>query len=265
MYFCILQLIYLTDRQNVCTFNIERIKFIMQRESSIKMLSKKKLLHIDMLECIRRDSTEILFSSNEAVLLIDIPSQIYMISSYKPEISEDLISKLPNNIEIIAAHDKFTYDLLSKKFKFSINMICYNSVYTNGTPIPIKNSNIQIKKLTHEYKDIILNNYSKIDIVDSDYIENRLKSNTMFGAFIDHNLCGFIGSHTEGSIGMLEVFPQCRNKGIGSALQIAATNDALENNRYAYGQIVEDNFASIALQKSLGFELSQDKVYWLMK
>lgn len=237
----------------------------MQNDVLIKMLSKNKLLHIDMLECIRRGSAKILFSSDEVVLLMDIPSQIYMISSCNSKITEDLISNLPNDIDIIVAHDKLTYDLLSEKFNFSTNMICYNTAYLKEIPIPIQNSTIKINKLTHEYKDIILSNYSKIDIVDSDYIENRLKGNVILGAFIDNNLCGFVGNHTEGSIGMLEVFPQFRGKGIGSALQIAATNNALKNNRYAYGQVVEDNFASIALQKSLGFELSQNKVYWLIK
>ena len=88
----------------------------------------------------------------------------------------------------------------------------------------------------------------------------------MFGAFINNDdLCGFIGTHTEGSMGMLEVLPKYRGKGIGAALQIAATNNALANKRYPYGQVVEDNIASAALQKRLGFELSKNKVYWLMK
>lgn len=52
---------------------------------------------------------------------------------------------------------------------------------------------------------------------------------------------------------MLEVFPEYMGKGIGSTLQIAATNDALVKKRYPYGQVIETNLASIALQKSLIF------------
>ena len=232
---------------------------------AIKMLSKNHLLNIDMLECIRRGSAEILFASEEGVLLIDIPSQICMISIIKSKIAENLICKIPNNTEIIAAHDEYTYNLVLQRFKFTNIMVCYNTVYTKNTPIPIKNSIIKIKSLTYKYKDIIMENYTKADIIDIDYIEDRLKANVMLGAFIDNNLCGFIGNHSEGSIGMLEVFPKYRGKGIGMALQIEATNNALANNRYAYGQVLEDNLASTGLQKKLGFELSKDKVYWLMK
>ena len=64
---------------------------------------------------------------------------------------------------------------------------------------------------------------------------------------------------------MLEVLSNYRGKGIGAMLQIVATNDALSNKRYPYGQVVETNSASIALQKKLGFELSKNKVYWLIK
>lgn len=232
---------------------------------AIEMLTKNFLLNVDMLECIRRGSVEILSASNEGVLLIDIPSKIYMLSSNNNEISKNLISMLPNDFNIIAVHNKFSFDLLMKKNNFSETMICYNTVYTKNAPIPFDNSVVEIKPLTLEYKTSIINSYSKIDIVDDSYIENRLNSNVMLGAFIDNNLCGFIGSHEEGSIGMLEVLPEYKGKGIGSALQIAATNAALAQKRYPYGQVVETNVASAALQKKLGFELSKDKVYWLIK
>jgi len=183
-----------------------------------KMLSKDYLLNIDMLECIRRGSSEILFASDEAVLLIDIPSQIYMISTENQGIAKILISDLPNNINLIVAHDKFSYDLLAKKYSFNETMICHNTVYTKEVHIKLPNLMVEIKLLTPEYKDIIIKNYSKIEIVENDYIQDRLKAKVMFGAFIDDDLCGFIGSHKEGSIGMLEVLPKYRGKGIGAAL-----------------------------------------------
>lgn len=231
----------------------------------IKTLSENYLLHVDMLECIRRGNAEILYASEEGVLLIDAPSQIYMISASNYEIAKTLINKIPVNAEIIAAHDAFSYEFLSQRGEYFNEMICYNTVYTKSNPILIQNSEIKIKYLNADYKDIIMKNYTKAEVVSSDYIEERLKAKVMLGAFINDELCGFIGNHSEGSIGMLEVFPEYRGRGIGMALQIAATNDALANNRYAYGQVVEGNLASTNLQKKLGFELSKDKVYWLIK
>lgn len=235
----------------------------MLKDIATNMLSKDFLLNIDMLECIRKGNSEILFASNEAVLLIDIPSHIYMISTTNTKIAQNLIDTLPNNIDYIVAHENFSYDILKRKYNFNKTMICHNTVYTKKEPIKAKNSMIEIKLLTPKYRDFIIKNYSNSEIVEDEYIQNRIEANVMFGAFINNELCGFIGSHEEGSIGILEVIPKYRGQGIGTALQIAATNDALANKRYPYGQVVETNSVSIALQKKLGFELSKNKVYWL--
>lgn len=237
----------------------------MLNNKAVEILSKNFLLNVDMLECIRRGSAEVLSASNDGVLLIDIPSKIYMIYTKNAKIAKNLVSKIPDSIDIVAAHDKFSYDLLLENFDFNNKMICHNTVYTKKEPLKLKNSIVNINLISIDYKDEIIKYYTKAEIVDEYYIEDRLNANVMFGAFINDNLCGFIGSHTEGSIGMLEVLPQYKKRGIGTALQITATNDALANNRYPYGQVVKDNFPSASLQKKLGFELSTDKVYWLMK
>ena len=230
-----------------------------------EVLFKNFLLNVDMLECIRRNSAEILFASPDAVLLIDIPSQTYMMSIINLQVVENLISKIPASAKMIVTHDKASYELLLKKFKFKDTLICTNSVYTKNSPLKQEGNMIDIKLLTLEFKNTILEYYSKAEITDIDYIEDRLKAKVMLGAFMNNDLCGFIGSHAEGSIGMLEVLPKYRGNGIGAALQIAATNDALANNRYPYGQVVEGNLVSTALQKKLGYELSEEKVYWLIK
>ena len=86
----------------------------------------------------------------------------------------------------------------------------------------------------------------------------------MLGAFIDKKLVGFIGTHEEGSIGILEVLPQYRKRGIGEMLQKYATNLALSQDRIPYGQVKVNNENSIKLQKKLGFEISNDTVSWLI-
>ena len=87
----------------------------------------------------------------------------------------------------------------------------------------------------------------------------------MYGAFLGNRLAGFIGTHEEGSIGMLEVIPEFRGKGIGSELERYAINSAIAKGRYPYCQVKEDNEISMKLQKSLGMEISKTKVYWLFK
>ena len=143
-------------------------------------------------------------------------------------------------------------------------MSCYQSVYTKNKPFNIEESSINVKILNEEYVESIFNNYSSKNTVDIKYIKERINTNTMLGAFINEKLVGFIGTHEEGSMGILEVLPQYRKNGIGALLQKHAANLALQQSRIPYGQVKVNNEKSIKLQKKLGFELSSEVVYWLM-
>ncbi|MDT8716811.1 GNAT family N-acetyltransferase [Clostridium sp. 19966] len=229
------------------------------------MLENNFLLNVDMLECIRKNTADVIFSSEKGTLIYDKVSKIYMMSTEEIKTAKLIIEKIAEDVQEIVSHQKFYNDLLIDKFNFTRETPCYNSVYTNKKAIEIENMDIQIKTLTEEYIEEIENNYSGKDLCSSGYVERRIKAGAMEGAFLDSKLCGFIGTHMEGSIGMLEVLPQYRGRGIGKALQAAAANKALEHGRYVYGQVVEGNSVSRKLQESLGFELSVSKVYWLSK
>lgn len=229
------------------------------------MIEDNFLLHVDMLEILRRGSGEILYESENSMLLRDKLSGIYMMTAASKEEAEIIMEVLPRNLEIMVTHQEFTLDLLYKKYNFQDTMVCNNVAYTKKKAIDIPKSNIEIRKLTENYLEDIVKNYSSLDLADEEYIGDRIKSDTMYGAFIEGALCGFIGTHEEGSIGILEVFPKYKGRGIGALLQGTATNDALCNGRYPYGQVKEGNLPSINLQRKLGFDISEDKVWWLFK
>ena len=98
---------------------------------------------------------------------------------------------------------------------------------------------------------------------DIDYIQGTIDRG-MLGIFDGEALAGFVGVHDEGSLGMLEVLPPYRRRGYGLVLQLAIVRAALAQGRYAYGQVAEDNAASLALQRKAGMTVCPDKIYWLM-
>ena len=88
----------------------------------------------------------------------------------------------------------------------------------------------------------------------------------MIGAFFGEALAGFVGQHEEGSMGLLEVLPEYRGRGIGKALLAAAVNWQLERGQVPYSQIVDGNEISYRLHRSMGFSITpQVSVYWLME
>ncbi len=77
----------------------------------------------------------------------------------------------------------------------------------------------------------------------------------MLGAFVDGTLAGFAGFHGEGSIGLLEVLPAYRRRGLGgSAAPGGRCSLALERGQYAFGQVLIDNAPSLALPEKGGHD-----------
>ena len=72
-----------------------------------------------------------------------------------------------------------------------------------------------------------------------------------------------MGRHTEGTIGLLEVLPQYRRQGVATLLQRFMTNLELSRGHIPYGQVFEDNIPSLALQRSLGYRISDGLLYWV--
>ena len=65
-----------------------------------------------------------------------------------------------------------------------------------------------------EWAPYVCEHYSKSDIGGLEHIRQAIGAG-MLGAFVDGTLAGFAGFHGEGSIGLLEVLPAYRRRGLG--------------------------------------------------
>lgn len=237
----------------------------MKDNIAINLLSKNLLLNVDMLQCIKRGSAEIMLVSDKGVLLYDNISKVYMMNAFDMETVKEMADKIPQDADTINIHQQEYCGLLQKKFNFKDKMVCRNSVYNKSVPMEVLKDSPEIRLLTKEHIGFIMEHYSKKDLCNDDYIGARIAAGVMYGAFIDGELCGFIGGHEEGSIGMLEVVPKFRRRKIATHLIVKAVNEMLKKGLYAYGQIEEGNEASTKLQKGLGFEISKERICWLFK
>ena len=93
-------------------------------------------------------------------------------------------------------------------------------------------------------------------------IEKLISEETFLCCELGGEIVGYIGKHEEGSIGLLEVFPSARGKGVGSALLCAAVKNALARGEIAYSNIVENNEASLKLHARLGYYPSKKLIFW---
>lgn len=95
------------------------------------------------------------------------------------------------------------------------------------------------------------------------YLIERIQAGRMWGLFEDGKLAGFIGTHSEGSMGMLEVFPEHRRKGYGMMLESYLIRWHLERGWTPFGHVIDGNEASIRLQQKAGMEKGDLPAIWV--
>jgi tRNA (guanine37-N1)-methyltransferase len=232
----------------------------MDKKTALKYLNKNRMLNIDMIDSLESGESAVIYAADNGALLYNYTGDSYLISAdYDAE--KILVCAKPDS-DVFLAHQDFYLPLLKFQFGLSQEMRCFTAVYTRPVP-PEYKIDYEIRQLTLDYLEKVLATYSHIN--NREYLERRIRDNYMYGAFSGGELMGYIGVHDEGAMGMLEVLPQYRRKGIGYALEACLIEVLLKKGRVPYAHILEDNIASLSLQKKLGMDIIEDKVTWVFK
>ena len=85
----------------------------------------------------------------------------------------------------------------------------------------------------------------------------------MFGVFVRGEIAGFVGTHEEQTMGLLEILPEYRRLGLAYALEAHLINHLLSIGQTPFCQVAIHNEPSLRLQRKLGLTISDTVVYWL--
>lgn len=225
-------------------------------------LETDPVLHTDMLECIRRGYARILAAERNGVLLYDTGSGAYALSTESEETARRLLLGV-ERAESVVVHRGYGMEYAAEKFSLRHRMRVCNAAYFEKSLLTANEAPAQIRVLDESYLPFVGKHYNSID--SEEYLRDRLRSGETFGAFVEGKPAGFIGLHDDGAMGMLEVLPEYRRRGIARQLETAQANRLLKSGRIPYAQIKAGNEASAALHRGLGFCLSAYSICWLMR
>ncbi|MDR0889533.1 MAG: GNAT family N-acetyltransferase [Oscillospiraceae bacterium] len=151
-------------------------------------------------------------------------------------------------------------DYLCKAYDFSIHMACTLAVYDKPEVPPMPHADI--RPLREADLPLASKHYHLWDDT-LDYLTERLQAGRLWGLYEDGKLAGFIGMHSEGSVGMLEILPEYRRRGLGTQLENYLIRLHLQRGWKPFCHIVEGNAASIRLQEKLGFSFGKQPSIWV--
>lgn len=238
-----------------------------RKQQLIAQLMKDKRNYIHMIESLRRGRAEIHWWEGQDILLYDRRCTLCMISASSREAGERMLALAPEETGTFVTSQAFLNELLCADCaqdtlkgheKYEIHSECYQLLYTQKVPLPVKHRDI--RPLTLEHLDYVSGHYT---YDDRDYVEARLQEGVMYGAFVEDKPVGFVGMHSEGSLGLLYVEEAYRRRGIAVSLEAHAVNRTLEKGWTPYGHVMVGNQESFALQEKLGLYRSDRTVWWL--
>lgn len=120
----------------------------------------------------------------------------------------------------------------------------------------------QIHRLAPSLAPTVLAAYHNPGSYDEQKMAGLMRERGVFGLIDGGKLCGFIGMHGDGNMGMLEVYPSYRRRGFGLALQAFLITYIMTGGRVPICDVFADNAPSIALQAKLGMTEAKGYTFW---
>jgi len=225
-------------------------------------LERDRLRYINLLEVLRRGSGEVLFLREDGLLLYDEGSLAYMFTAESSQAAERIIALIPRDAEQCVTHQNWYHPALRTRLGRDRGMmVCRQAAWMGETQPELSAFPGELRLMDVSWVPRVRTLYGH-DYADGDYITGVVKRG-LLGAFVDGELAGFIGTHDEGTIGLLQVLPQYRRLGVGEALYRAMICRVLDHGGYALGHIEEGNEASLALQRKVGMTIGDHLLYWV--
>ena len=230
-------------------------------------LNRDPVLYLDLTEAVRRGDGRVLGATPKGALvaftnLIDGPDYGYTMFADDEQTARILCAMIPPNPGFLTVHERTYFGLLQKCFGFSEANACWQMGWLRTTPPPLPELGAEVRPLDASHLPTVCANYQ---MEDEEYLGWLIDRGELFGAFDGDALMAFIGRHAEGSMGLLEVLPQYRRRGLGRLLQSHMIGLELSRGRVPYGQVFDGNEASLALQQSLGMTRSMGRLYWAVR
>ena len=185
---------------------------------------------------------------------------LHAVAAFDPEEAKRVLAQIPPEDAVVLRGCEGLRELAAD-LGFNGCNPCYQAVYEKDTPVPVS-TDLTIRHPDEEDFPTIAAAYH---LSGEEELREDFDGPDFLGGYADGTLAGYIGLHSEGSMGNLYVFPPYRGRGYAAALYGTLINRQLRAGRRPFAQIIADNEASLNLQRKLGLRLSDGLVYWMWR
>ena len=232
-----------------------------REQAAIRFLEQEPLWHMDMLEALRRGRGEVICFEGQTVLIRrNERPDYYLLTSEGPEAADAAFEGLAAPWRVMARGPGVS-ERMEERFGLARVLTCTNVAYLKGERLSWDCPGLVIRPFRVEELPAFSAHYTRESVEEA---REHIRNGELFAAEYEGSLAGFMGLHTDGSMGLLQVFPEYRKLGIGRAIEIYSINFCLDRGWIPYGQVRVDNEGSFSLQAHLGMTMDRTKkLCWL--
>lgn len=233
-----------------------------------RRLEEKKDQNINLLAALRAGIAEVAAMAPRGCLLYT--NGMWQLSAEDAPTALRLYARIPADAAMLSIQQTEWIELIEPRFRPRCVEV-YHNVWYAKEQIELPDIGAEVRTVAAEDAPALAQYYHLPGTPVNDpaetaeYLRQRAAEGVLFGVYFDGVLAGFVGTHDEGSIGILTVAPAFRRRGLGAYLERLAICKALERGHIPFGQVKPDNKASMALQRSLGMTVSEACICWMDK
>lgn len=231
----------------------------MLKKEEIKKIFGEDADHFALINYVINNGGEILYAETDGVLALY--KGIYALFGTSGQGLTKALS-LVENASCFVCSSSEEGDAVLEKFKnIKKKKACYQILYREPFGVEIPEDTI-VKELppTDENIDFVTSTYT-LGFARED-IKRLMQDFTFYATYTGGELSGYIGRHDEGSIGLLEIMPKFRRKGLGAFLVDYSVKKVNEQGDIAYCNIEANNEKSLKMHLKMNFIPSNKFVYW---
>ncbi len=213
-------------------------------------INRDPYLNHPLLKAIER-GFEVIKADSSGVLVADSDHSFALLSADQPEQFLPLIEKPA--LMVVIGHT--AAERVRQHFHFENQLVSLQYYY----PHPDIASDFQLEPAALADLTAIAQIYK---LASEEELRKSIEMGWLWVARDEGKIIGFIGRHSDGSLGMMEVLPNYRRQGWGERMERALIKLVLAEGDLPYGHVVIGNEASRLLQEKLGLVCCKDEVVW---
>lgn len=234
-------------------------------KKALEWLYQDELHHLMTIDLLEQGRADVLYGGTDSLIVAG--DGMLLVHCLDREEWDRLLRVLKDEIArheywVVKAHEEWYLEELMDLLQVKKPRPFYNAIFPDDVPVPENRvEGLEIRSLTMKDFDFVRSHYKTVD--DDEYITERIQSGSMLGAWLNRELTGFIGLHDDGTMGLMEVDPAYRRRGIGRALQGALVRRLRAKKRRTFGNVDAANPTAREVHGKVGAVIDDRPVYWL--